>query len=61
MKSVGFKFNLNEKVIAGKNDFSGIVTMCAIRGDAENPEQIYYVQGATASDWYSEKLLKEAE
>ena len=61
MKSVGFRFNLDEKVTVEKTDFSGIVTMCAIEGDPENPEIVYYVSGATANGWYPERLLKEAE
>jgi len=61
MKSVGFEFNLDEKVTVVKTGFSGVVTMCAIQSDPEKPEKVYYVLGATGSDWYAERLLKEAE
>jgi hypothetical protein len=61
MKSVGFQFNLDEKVIVEKTGFFGVVTMCAIQGDPAQPENVYYVLGATGSDWYAERLLKEAE
>lgn len=61
MKSVGFRFNLDEKVIVEKNGFTGVITMCAIQGDSEKPESVYFVQGAASSGWYTEKLLKEAE
>ena len=61
MKSVDFKFNIDEKVIVEKTGFSGIITMCAIQGDANEPEKVYYIQGATGDGWYAERLLKEAE
>ncbi|MCL2138690.1 MAG: hypothetical protein FWH41_04070 [Treponema sp.] len=61
MKSVEFRFNLDDKVIAKTAGFSGIVSMCAIQGDPETPEIVYYVKGATGSDWYAERLLQEAE
>jgi hypothetical protein len=61
MKSVGFKFNLDEKVTAENINFSGVITLCAIQGDPANPEIVYFVQGAEASHWLAERLLKEAE
>jgi len=61
MKSVGFKFNLDEKVVVEKTGFSGVITMCAIQGDPEQPENVYYILGNTAEGWYAERLLKEAE
>ncbi len=61
MKSVGFKFNLDDKVFVEKTDFTGIITMCAIQGDSAHPESGYYIQGAVNSGWYTEKLLKEGE
>ena len=61
MKSVDFKFNIDEKVIVEKTGFSGIITMCAIQGDVNESEKVYYIQGATGDGWYAERLLKEAE
>jgi hypothetical protein len=61
MKSVSFRFNLDEKVHAEKNDFSGIVTMCAIQGNPDNPENIYYLEGMNTGGWYPERLLKEVK
>ena len=57
---VDFKFNLDEKVTVEKTGFSGVITMCAIQGDPEMPETVYYVSGATGDGWYAERLLKEA-
>jgi hypothetical protein len=61
MKSVNFNFTIDEKVTAEKNNFSGIVIMCAIQGNPENPEKVYYLEGATGGGWYPERLLKGAE
>jgi len=61
MKSVGFRFNLDEKVTVEKTGFTGVITMCAIQGDPDKPENTYFVLGANGSDWYPERLLKEAE
>jgi len=61
MKTVGFQFNLDEKVTVEKTDFSGIVTMCAIQGDVNQPEKVYFIQGTSNAGWYAERLLKEAE
>ena len=61
MKSVSFKFNLDEKVTNMKTGFSGIVTLCAIQGNPESPEIVYYVNGTQNTDWVAERLLKEAE
>jgi hypothetical protein len=60
MKSVNFKFNLDQKVKAASVDFIGIITMCAIQGDPANPEIVYYVQGEKNCFWYAERLLTEA-
>jgi hypothetical protein len=58
MKTVEFKFSIDQKVCVEKNGFTGIVTMCAIQG---NPEEItYYIQGDGNSGWYPERLIKEA-
>ena len=61
MKSVSFRFNLDEKVTVVKTNLTGIVTLCAIQGDPEHPENTYYVSGATGEGWYAERLLKEAD
>jgi len=61
MKSVGFQFNLDEKVTVEKTGFSGIITTCAIRGDVNEPEKVYYIQGNGGEGWYAERFLKEAE
>jgi hypothetical protein len=61
MKSVGFRFNLDEKVTVEKTGFSGVITMCAIQGEVSQPEKVYYVQGTGCAAWYAERLLKEAE
>ena len=56
-----FKFNLDEKVTVEKTGFSGVITMCAVQGDPEKPDIVYYVSGATGEAWYAERLLKEAK
>ena len=61
MKTVGFQFNLDEKVTVEKTGFSGVITMCAIQGEVEHPEKVYYVQGTGGASWYPERLLKEAD
>ena len=61
MKSVSFRFNLDEKVTAIQTGFTGVVTLCAIQGDPANPEITYYVSGNEKDGWYAERLLKEAE
>jgi len=61
MKTVGFQFNIDEKVTVKKTGFTGVITMCAIQGDVEHPEKVYYVQGTGGEAWYAERLLKEAE
>ena len=53
MKSVGFRFNIDEKVTVEKTGFSGVITICAIQGDVNEPEKVYYVQGATGEGWYA--------
>jgi hypothetical protein len=59
MKTVEFKFSIDQKVCVESISFSGIVTMCAIQG---KPEEInYYIQGAENCGWYPERLIKEAE
>jgi len=61
VKSVSFKFNLDEKVVNMKTGFKGIVTLCAIQGDPASPEIIYYVSGAENGEWHAERLLKDGE
>ena len=61
MKTVGFQFNLDEKVTVEKTGFSGVITMCAIQGYVNEPEKVYYVQGTGGASWYPERLLKEAD
>ena len=61
MKSVSFKFNLDEKVTNIKTGFSGVVTLCAIQGDPSSPEIVYFVNGAGNSEWHAERLLKDGE
>jgi hypothetical protein len=57
MKTVEFKFSIDQKVCVENIGFTGIVTMCAIQG---NPEEItYYIQGNESSGWYPERLIKE--
>jgi len=61
MKSVGFQFNLDEKVTVEKTGFTGVITTCAIQGNVTEPEKTYYIQGTGGEGWYAERLLKEAE
>jgi hypothetical protein len=57
MKTVEFKFSIDQKVCIEATSLTGIVTMCAIQG---NPEEItYYIQGSATSGWYPERLIKE--
>jgi hypothetical protein len=56
MKTVEFKFSIDQKVCVKKIGFTGIVVMCAIQGEGE---KIYYIQGAASSGWYPERLIKE--
>ena len=59
MKEVKFGFELDQKVVVEKTGLVGIITTCAVSGNPENPEIIYYVSGATGDGWYSERLLRE--
>jgi hypothetical protein len=61
MKSVSFRFNLDEKVTAMNTDFTGVIMLCAIQGDPAHPEIVYYINGAGKNEWVAEKLLKGAE
>jgi hypothetical protein len=61
MNTAGFDFYLEQKVKVAAINFTGIVTMCAIQGDPEDPDTVYYVQGAENSAWYAERLLTEVE
>ena len=61
MKTVEFKFNLDDMVTVTKTGLTGIVTSCAISGDPDMPEKTYYVEGANNKGWYAERLLKEAD
>ena len=61
MQSVNFKFNIDDAVLARKNNFSGIVTMCAIQGHPNFPENVYYIEGEKSSGWYAERLLEEVK
>jgi len=58
---IKFLFRLDQKVKVERIGFSGVVTMCAIQGDPKNPEIVYYISGATAKDWYAERLLTSVE
>jgi hypothetical protein len=59
LKSVGFRFNLEEKVKDETNGFSGVVTLCAIKGTANEPEKVYLVEGGGDARWVAENNLKE--
>jgi len=59
--NICFQFNLDDKVTNIKTGFSGLISMCAIQGSPENPEVVYYVNGAEHSDWCAERLLKEVK
>ena len=61
MKTVEFKFDLDDKVTVTKTGFTGIITSCAISGDPDMSEKTYFVDGAENSGWYAERLLKEAD
>jgi hypothetical protein len=58
---INFDFELDQKVKVEKTGLTGIVSMCAIEGNPEYPDVIYYVKGIEFSDWYAGRLLKEAE
>jgi hypothetical protein len=60
MKSVNFKFNLDDKVKNTKTGFTGVISMCAIDGDPESPETRYFIQGTEKGIWFPERLLEEA-
>jgi hypothetical protein len=57
MKTVEFKFSIDQKVCVEDIGFSGIVAMCSIQGNPE--EKTYYIQGAAGAGWYPERLIKE--
>ena len=57
MKTVNFKFDIDQKVKVEKLDVTGIVTMCAVN-DAGTT---YYVSSKEGGDWYAERLLTDAE
>ena len=59
MGAIHFKYNLDIKVTNIKTGFIGLVSMCAIQGNPENPEIVYFINGAEHSDWCAERLLKE--
>jgi hypothetical protein len=61
LKSIHFKFNLDEKVTVIQTGFSGIISLCAIQGDPASPEIVYFVNGVGNCNWYAERLLKGAE
>ena len=61
MKTVEFKFNIDDKVKVTKTGFTGIITSCAITRDPAMPEKSYFVDGAENSGWYAERLLEEAD
>ena len=61
MKTVGFRFNLEEKVNDVEKGFSGVITMCSIKGTRDEPEKIYLVEGGGDVRWVAENNLKEAE
>jgi hypothetical protein len=57
MKTVTFKFEIDQKVKVTKLGITGIVSMCSIN-DAGNT---YYVDTENGSSWYPERLLTDAE
>jgi hypothetical protein len=57
MKTVNFKFDLDQKVKVEKLGIVGVVTMCAL----EKGGPIYLIKTGTNSDWYTESLLEDAE
>ena len=60
MKSVGFRFNLDEKVEDETSGFSGTVMLCAIQGAANEPEKVYLIESGGETRWIAENNLKEA-
>ena len=61
MKEVVFKFSLDQKVTADKFDFTGVITTCAIEGNPESPEIVYFVKAADKVSWFAERHLKGAD
>jgi hypothetical protein len=57
MKTVNFKFDLDQKVKVEKLGTTGIIAMCAL----EKGGPIYLIKTGTNSDWYTESLLEDAE
>jgi hypothetical protein len=57
MKTVEFKFDIDQKVKVEKLDMTGVITMCAF--DKGGP--VYLIQNGKDAGWYTESLLVDAE
>ncbi|MDR2097702.1 MAG: hypothetical protein LBP37_04200 [Spirochaetaceae bacterium] len=57
MKTVNFKFDIDQKVRVGKLGFIGIVAACAINRVGND----YYIKTEKGGDWFNETLLSAVE
>jgi hypothetical protein len=57
MKTVNFRFDIDQKVKVEKLGVIGIVAMRTVN-DAGS---VYYVNSKDGCDWYAERLLADAE
>jgi hypothetical protein len=57
MKTVVFRFDIDQRVKVAKLGVTGIVATCAV-SDAGNS---YYINTARGGEWYAERLLESAE
>jgi hypothetical protein len=56
MKTVEFKFDIDQRVKVRKLGFIGIVRTCAFHGAGND-----YIQTKKGGNWLSEELLEDAE
>jgi hypothetical protein len=57
MKTVKFKFDLDQKIKVEKLGITGVIAMCAF--DKGGP--VYLIKTGKESDWYNESLLEDDE
>jgi hypothetical protein len=57
MKTVEFKFDIDQQVKVKKLGVTGLVSTCAI----SDAGITYYINTARGGEWYAERLLESAE
>jgi hypothetical protein len=57
MQTVTFKFEIDQKVKVTKIGITGVITMCGY----DNGGPMYVIKNGKESEWYSERLLEDAE